>query len=515
MVASENRLLCVPDDIPVQQRFKYLLARSFIVRHLQQHQDVTGVQLHVFPSILSEEFTNYVHMTPIHFFMYHDGASPTTTSGKQEVHPMSADMHLTTDGVSGHPSVISSKDAKELLRANIWAIQTCLRLNVALVNRAEFRDSKVFTMVLEGTHDSMSTKAPTNTDGDRSAEPNHHRLSQQSWRQLKDYLIQTETESGDQVNTDVSSLLVKLEDSLGSYPEGVLLNIAAVSMIISRQADCNQAIVVAFLIHSLLLTVIPINQRRLPLTRLDQKTEQDLQSFLAQYALVAMDILDNSVWEESMTAHDIISNLADSVDGRLLKIILQSVMTGTFNQELPTLEAKLGEMLDVVKSISGQGLSLLSAKSNLVLVAPVTSSDQSESTASIVNRNMTVLPFSNPVFDSHLDCIQLETETPLVSRPMGKTYRETTHWHNMKSLLPTIARKEDAPVSKWKSPLRLNQRYMAEMTAYAASLTGTKGKALEPETVTVGSKPTASVPQEKVVKPTKQDSGQKSKPPFV
>jgi ATP-dependent RNA helicase DDX60 len=40
-----------------------------------------------------------------------------------------------------------------------------------------------------------------------------------------------------------------------------------------------------------------------------------------------------------------------------------------------------------------------------------------------------------------------------------------------------------------RNPLRLNQFYMAEMTKYAASLTGAKGKALDPETITVGPRP--------------------------
>jgi superfamily II RNA helicase len=48
-----------------------------------------------------------------------------------------------------------------------------------------------------------------------------------------------------------------------------------------------------------------------------------------------------------------------------------------------------------------------------------------------------------------------------------------------------------------RNPLRMNQFYMKEMTAYAASLTGAKGKALEPETITVGPKQLSKINDDK------------------
>lgn len=47
---------------------------------------------------------------------------------------------------------------------------------------------------------------------------------------------------------------------------------------------------------------------------------------------------------------------------------------------------------------------------------------------------------------------------------------------------------------------------MKEMTAYAASLTGAKGKALEPETITVGPKKLVKLVEEKPAKPEKPES---------
>lgn len=55
------------------------------------------------------------------------------------------------------------------------------------------------------------------------------------------------------------------------------------------------------------------------------------------------------------------------------------------------------------------------------------------------------------------------------------------------------------------NPLRTNQFYMKEMTAYAASLTGATGKALDAETITVGPKRLIRLAEEDPAKPDKQE----------
>ena len=55
----------------------------------------------------------------------------------------------------------------------------------------------------------------------------------------------------------------------------------------------------------------------------------------------------------------------------------------------------------------------------------------------------------------------------------------------------------------FRNPLRTNQFYMNEMTSYAASLTGAKGKALDAETITVGPKKLVKLVEEKPPKPEK------------
>jgi ATP-dependent RNA helicase DDX60 len=95
------------------------------------------VLINTFPTLESEEFKEYLHVTPVHFVMMHDGSSRSTNTSAEN----SEDEKL----------------AKVLLRGMIWWWNTH-RLNVALINRIEFRDSKVFTMIVESFTTSSKMK---------------------------------------------------------------------------------------------------------------------------------------------------------------------------------------------------------------------------------------------------------------------------------------------------------------------------------------------------------------------
>ena len=128
---TENAELCIPRGRRMTRRSRYLLARSVIKRHLNIHlpSSQPDIQVNTFPSLESKEFKEYLDICPIHFVAVHDG--------------------------SEKPRQISDKDtvegdvlAKILLRGIIWYFNTH-KLNVAIINRMEFRDSKVFTMIVE------------------------------------------------------------------------------------------------------------------------------------------------------------------------------------------------------------------------------------------------------------------------------------------------------------------------------------------------------------------------------
>jgi ATP-dependent RNA helicase DDX60 len=120
---DEHSTLCIPAGVSKNHQPRYVLARSVIIRHLQLHvPETSGIQIHVFPSLDSEPFSRYLVLSPVHFVMAHDGAPPTIGNVRTKA--------------------VSDPRAKAMLRGNIWWFNTH-RLNVALVNRVEFRDSKV------------------------------------------------------------------------------------------------------------------------------------------------------------------------------------------------------------------------------------------------------------------------------------------------------------------------------------------------------------------------------------
>jgi hypothetical protein len=133
--AIEHRELCVPAGVLKSRRSKFLLARTIIVRHLALNlPPLLGVNIHVFPSLHSKDFRLFLAASPVHFVMAHDGALPTSDVGKE----------FDIDGRE-----------KALLRGNIWRMSE-LGLSVALVNRVEFRDSKVSFVLLRVAMGSLS-----------------------------------------------------------------------------------------------------------------------------------------------------------------------------------------------------------------------------------------------------------------------------------------------------------------------------------------------------------------------
>ena len=85
------------------------------------------MEVHVFPSLDSTEFSAFLAHSPVYFVMAHDGALPT--EGKE-----------VKEGTQ-------ERRAKVLLRGMV-AWFNARKLNVALMNQNEIRDSKVSLFVV-------------------------------------------------------------------------------------------------------------------------------------------------------------------------------------------------------------------------------------------------------------------------------------------------------------------------------------------------------------------------------
>jgi hypothetical protein len=292
-----------------------------------------------------------------------------------------------------------------------------------------------------------------------------------------------------------------LTEGSKTVPESWFLTVYSLSVMLCAEADTT--LCSFFLLHVLIIKHLSLSQRRLPLIKFERDLDRsssrgddsesesdsdrdgdfdrDIAEFLATFAEIAVELLADEKWADVMLMNAVKCDLADLVDGRLFRIVLQASLQGSLVSALP-LDVRNDWSLvsEIIFTTYGKTLSLdpIQARLEAHELGAQTGEDVSE---------LAVMPFSNSSFDKHLACIHVTTDATLPARLASmKLYRETTHWHNRKPLISK--QNPQLKVSKWKNPLRMNQFYMAEMTAYAASLTGAKGKALKPETITIGDK---------------------------
>ncbi|KAF4635469.1 hypothetical protein G7Y89_g2618 [Cudoniella acicularis] len=462
---DDHSALCIPPGLTATHRSRYLLARAVIKRHLAlrlplSHSDVV---INDFPSLESETFKEYLDITPIHFVMVHDGSSRAAKA--------------TLDSPD-------EKLAKILLRGMIWYWNSH-RLNVALINQIEFRDSKVFTMIVESFTTSSKAKLLMTT-------------------KFINEIKETRTLLQKCYQNDEPEFEVDVED-LAESPssdrncESYYLSAFAVSTILEDE-DSDTFLPSAFILHKIILTHMSISERRLPLITFDSDFEEKIDDFLSKISDIFRNTMTDAKWIDFMKKKGAADDTIDLIDGRMFRATIKALCD---------------------KSIEGQGALPLAAQKDWAYLRGMVmhlaeeelslkGSDKPESSKTTatqrdfepVSEDLAVLPFSHPVFDKHLECIHVTADTSVPAR-LGamKLFRETTHWHNhRKPLNPKVPVAQK--VSKWRNPLRMNQFYMNEMTTYAASLTGAKGKALDAETITVGPKKLIKLVEEKPEKPS-------------
>jgi len=253
----------------------------------------------------------------------------------------------------------------------------------------------------------------------------------------------------------------------------------------------------ALLLHAVLLIHIPLSDRRVNEVKLaDAERLQAYRSFLADFAITARAAMDDIHWKQYFNDGDGYCDVADLLDGRLLKIVLSSIQGQSDVKTLLPQEVlrDFGLIASFVEQ--GTGVQLQIQETHYLTGQVVVPPSQ---------RNVipSVLPFSNPVFDQHLASIKIDVDVSDATVMDGRTariFKEITHWHNKRSLDSIRGTKVIRNDKEGQRALRANQRYMDEMMKYAASLTNAAGKLLDPQTITVRkeSKPASSSVQTNV-----------------
>ncbi|KAK8167643.1 DEAD/DEAH box helicase-like protein [Phyllosticta citrichinensis] len=451
---DDHEHLCIPSHTTGPAAAKYLLARAVILRHLQANlaRASSDIKLLVFPSIHSSAFSAALTSSGYMFVMMNDGA---------------ADGCLCED---------HERD-KAILRTAIFDILD-RGYNVALTNELEWRDTKVIASILEGSKKSKR----------HAPKPNGV----------------AETKNPDSLfGQEVYEVFSKYPSlAAQSLSERLYLVSAALVTMISTE-DCTSSQAAALLTHCAL-------QRQLPLATRAEATSastHESQQFLQHFAEVCWGIMESSSWQafvgEAQTSS---TDIADLVDGRLFNNILTGHLTDIKLDEESS--AIFKSMANLVSSAAGRPAELEHTRP---------SSDSVINKEQPLQSHYELLPFSDRVFDRHLASTKLDVDAQAI-QPLAtgssRAFRELTHWHNASR--PLDKRTARAAKDKQASYVRRrDQRFMAEMMAYAASLTNAVGKVLEPETILQTAKSNASNPTKGKQQPsqTGKTGGGKSKQP--
>lgn len=373
----------------------------------------TNIDVNTFPGLESREFKEYLHVSPIHFVMAHDGASKKVDT----------------------PANDCEKCAKVLLRGMIWHFNTH-NLNVALVNQIEFRDSKVFTMIVESFIPRAKQKLAMTSKFTSEIEKKRELLRdiRHGPRGLEDH--------GSMEDLDIEKLVeIFAGEDLG---ESSFLIAYAVSLML-KKGHCDIFLASAFVLHSIVAKYVPLSQRRLPLIYFDSEFEDIINEFLVTFSEISRPVLEDAKWIEAIETEVAERDTMDLVDGRLFRAVMQAMCENSFSSLPGAAHDDWRILLRIVKQLSGQDLSIDGSIESEFSKSTATKDDYE-----VKSGDLSVLPFSSPVFDEHLKCIHVSTDGSIAHR-MGalKLYRETSHWHNHRKPLNVKAPTAQI-VSKWR-----------------------------------------------------------------
>lgn len=312
------------------------------------------------------------------------------------------------------------------------------------------------------------------------------------------------------------------------FTERELMAVASISTLLKRaSADFSAADsdLASFLLHVALLGHLSLPQRHIvpaPTNGIRSKTRQLI--------IISYHLLNDKDYMHAASQLKC-RNIHDFVDGRLLAKLEHGLEHGDIHLEsIP--EAVVSDFTRMSKAIE------LSCRHTVLLSTLFKPKEQSsrlpsskkpkkkaenkpkhkQINGSMNQTKLKVLPFSNPTFDTFLSQIKLNVDSLAASQEVNELKREISDRDNRKLRIITKTNR-NLPVwkpstNKWLAgrARRYEQRGASDMTKYAASLIGAKGKILEPIVITNG--PRSFQPNTQPAPATKatQKAGKKERP---
>ena len=430
----EHESNCVPSGSRHSPR--YLLVRKIIIRHLRANS--TKINVFRFRSIHDTMFHEYLESSSSLFAVCADGSTYRTNRAES----LSLESHASEESAR-----TIDKGRSRRLRGIIYQLLH-LGLDIALLNGLDFQDSKVFAFVIERSQRGFSPKlrdevAALPTFPLAENPPQHTSATDQ----IAEAIAATGPAS-----TRLKLTLATLKSKDGKYLR----------------------FLPACLAHALLLDGLPLTSRRLASVKFDDKTESAVGEFIDSWSVQLSQNFDSWMGREEAD-----TSLADVFDGRMFRQILAHSL-----DSLPAaINARLSQLLHIITG--DQTIPAMNDAHFILSSAEASDRGVSHETDNLSQLSY-ILPFSHPAFDKHLHEIEVVMKaTPSQERHRNKLSEGMTQWHNSKKPLLLKRNAPQDPIAKARS-MRMNQRFMAEMLSYAASLTNTTGKVLTPELIVVG-----------------------------
>lgn len=237
----------------------------------------------------------------------------------------------------------------------------------------------------------------------------------------------------------------------------------------------NDRLIFAFLLHTALIEEIHLSHRPLLSNQKGKlKGSIEIAQFMAEFAEISHATLKQDFWSSAMDKKGVNCDVADLIDGRLFIAVSHGLV------DCLKLKPKIDRLIHLLSLASG----IHSEHREHELTARV-GDMKLKQIRKPADDQISILPFSNPVFDKHLVSIKISADASIkFNSETARIFQEISHWHNARRRLNA---KTIHPLSE-KEKLRASRReqfFMAEMQAYAASLTNAAGKILEPEIVTL------------------------------
>lgn len=277
--------------------------------------------------------------------------------------------------------------------------------------------------------------------------------------------------------------LEKVRKNLGlaSMSSRLLMTAIAVKQMLAIVRD--ELFARACLVHAALLEVLPLSRRNYSLQLLPLADKKRFNSSLELYCRISCQMLSDPIVKKFSAIEA--SFTPDHIDGRMLRQVWNTLRIHD-NEEPPLSSSQIVAHLSPLLAFAcGNRVEAFPAS----FQAPKPSFLKGETVhATSSFRGRPLLPFLHPAFDTHLSSIQVTVEEKdlIQDSREERSFIERKHWHNSKkALIPPKGYHSEQYRDAWW--FRRHQRFLNNLSAYAASLTNANGKFLAPERIFVES----------------------------